>query len=520
MKGGVDHMRMSIHILLDRVRRYRHESHLPAPESLFLRRVALLPRDADGETLRAECLYVGFLSDAMRVRAPGFVCFCLRDREKDETETKEALAGLMIVEEAFGPDRLFTELQDLFVLVNDWHEDMQNAVIGKRTIQDLLDMSERIIGNFISVSDSALALIAYTKNIPTDDPVSLFLIENGYHSAETFTKFKKYRRFETWMESEGLIVNTDRSIAKHAVISRVFTFGSSYFTHVVMSCTHREATPGLLYLFSCLVEMLGHCVKREWEAEKAYNHAYNSLIADLMDGRITAAGVHERARIVGIHADDKYVVILPAEGKDRASFPERVTRDLSHAFRNIRSVFVNMRPMFFLHCNKPEAFFDETLTRLDAYFRKNNIRCGASDIFDALLELPDAYRQAECVLSREGVTIMRSTQGGLARFDAHYARCLFAGTERAVRLLETSRCGKLLLYLRRTDEERHSNNFEVLRSYLYNERRAAEAATALHMHRNNVVYRIDRIERMLGIDLEDWQTRKNLLIAFFAMDDG
>ncbi|MDR2354873.1 MAG: helix-turn-helix domain-containing protein [Clostridiales Family XIII bacterium] len=509
-------MRVSVHVMLDSIRRYRHESHLP--ETVSFRRVALLPRRAGEEALRADCLYVGFLSDALRIRRPGFICFCLRDRERDETETDAALAGLLIVEEAFTPEYLFNELQDLFARLNDWYEDMQNAVILKKTVQDIIDMSERIIGNFISVSDSALALIAYTKNIPTDDPISLFLIENGYHSEEAFRKFRKFRRFETWTESDGLIVNTDRNIAKYTVISKVFTFGELYFAHVVMSCTHREATPGLLYLFSCLAEILGHCVKREWDAEKAYNHEYNSLIADLMDGRITEAGVRERARIVGIQAEDKYIVMLPAEGPNKASFPERMTRDLARAFRNIRSVYFNTQPMFFLHRNGPASFFDETLAHLDEYFHENNIHCGASDIFDDLLELPDAYRQAECALS-EGAAA-RPNRGGLARFDAHYARCLLDKTKRAARLLETSRYGKMLLYLRRTDDERRSNNFEVLRTYLCNERRAAETAAALHMHRNNVVYRVDRIEKMLGIDLEDWQTRKNLLLSFIAMGEA
>jgi sugar diacid utilization regulator len=505
-----------MNIMLDSIGRYNYESHLSAPEDLSLRCVAPLPADADGETLREGCLYVGLLSDALRVGAEGFLCFCLRDRERDEAETDEATEGLVIVEESFAPERLFRELQDVFVLVNDWYTDMQNAVITKKTIQDIIDLSERVIGNFISVSDSALALIAYTKNIPTDDPISLFLIENGYHSEETVKKFKKYKRFGTWTESEGLIVNADYSIAKHVVISKVFTFGVSYFTHVVMSCTHRKLTPGLLDLFTYLAEMMEHCVKREWDEERGGNYVYNSLIADLMNGRITAENACERARIVGIHPADKYIVMLPVDGMGSASFPERMARDISRMFCNIRPVYFNIRPMFFLHCGDMDAVFDRMLARLDAYFRKNDVRCGVSDIFDDLLELPDACLQAEIALSESAAALR---QNGIAQFDACYAGSLFDKSERAARLLETSRCGKMLARLRRTDEEKHSNNFEVLRTYLYNERRAAETAVALHMHRNNVVYRIDRIEKLLGISLEDWQTRKNLLISLIAMGE-
>jgi sugar diacid utilization regulator len=318
------------------------------------------------------------------------------------------------------------------------------------------------------------------------------------------------------MTSDGLIVNTDHSIAKHNVVSKVFTFGESYFTHVVMSCTNREATPGLLDLFACLTEVLGYYVEREWDEKKNYNYIYNSLIAELMIGKVTAASVRERARIVGISAEDKYVVMLPAEDmNDASAFPERMARDISNMFCNVRPVYFNMRLMFFLHHSNAGAIIEERLTGLDGYFRECNIRCGISDVFDDLLELPDAYRQAEIALSESDL----GTPGrcGAARFDAYYAWCLFDRSDAAARLFETSRCGKMLAELRRVDSEKNSNNFEVLRIYLINERRAAETAAALHMHRNNVTYRIGRIEEMLGIDLEDWRTRKNLLVSLLAM---
>jgi DNA-binding PucR family transcriptional regulator len=57
----------------------------------------------------------------------------------------------------------------------------------------------------------------------------------------------------------------------------------------------------------------------------------------------------------------------------------------------------------------------------------------------------------------------------------------------------------------------------VLRTYLRHERRAAETATELHMHRNNVAYRVGRIEELLGIDLNDWRVRQNLMTSFLML---
>jgi DNA-binding PucR family transcriptional regulator len=237
-----------------------------------------------------------------------------------------------------------------------------------------------------------------------------------------------------------------------------------------------------------------------------------------MNGKVTASNVRERARIVGIRAEDKYVIMLPAEDANGvSSFPERMAREISRMFYNIQPAYFNMRLMFILHCVNADEILEDMLTRLDGYFRERGVRCGISDVFDDLPELPDAYRQAEIALSESGSAA--PGWNGAARFDAYFAWCLFDRSERAKRLFETSRYGKMLLGLRRADGEKRTNNFEVLRIYLINERRAAETAMALHMHRNNVVYRIGRIEELLGIDLNDWRTRKNLLLSFLVMGE-
>jgi hypothetical protein len=172
-------------------------------------------------------------------------------------------------------------------------------------------MSEPVIGNFISISDSALSLIAYTKNISTDDPTSLFLIENGYHSEETIKQFKKFRRFDIWMNSDGPIISEDGNISKYVIISKVFAFNETYFTHVVMTCNHREKTPGLLDLFNYLTNVLSYYIKRNWQEEKDFKHVYYSLVVDLMEGKVREReAVKERARIVGIRPDDEYVIML------------------------------------------------------------------------------------------------------------------------------------------------------------------------------------------------------------------
>jgi hypothetical protein len=59
-----------------------------------------------------------------------------------------------------------------------------------------------------------------------------------------------------------------------------------------------------------------------------------------------------------------------------------------------------------------------------------------------------------------------------------------------------------------------TNDIKILYYFLFFERKATPAAQALHMHRNNVLYRISSIERKYAIDLSRSETRLRLQTCF------
>jgi sugar diacid utilization regulator len=523
-------MDISLNIILDSINSYRQELYVDLPSDKAFSRVKLLPRDLS-QALSADSLYVCRLSEVLRMAGneSGIYYVCLRDRIRDDKETPDKLSGTIIINENLEIDQLFSEIQSIFITINNWYQEMQDAIITQKSIQDIITMSEPIIGNFITVSDTALSLIAYTKRITTDDPLQSALVENGYHTEEAIKLFKKLKRFDVWMSTEGLIINTEGSLTKYPCISKVFTFNETYFTHVVMICDHRPMTPGVIDLYNHLIHILTHFIKRNWEAAKNYDHVYTSLIVDLMQGKVgDRQTVNERARIVGIKPGDQYVVMLLTGGNNIDTlFPGLMALDIAKMFPRIRSVYYNCRLMLFLHHPDVLSYIKEQdiENQLNIYFEKSSVFCGISEVFDDLLELPVAYREAEYALSesdsnyQKGKVIWEGAPkwSNIIQFEKHYASCLLDKSEKNEELWMGSKYGKILLELLQTDIDKGTNNLEILYKYLVNERRASEASVDLHMHRNNVVYRINKIEEMLKINLNDTVTRLNLLTSFLML---
>ena len=72
--------------------------------------------------------------------------------------------------------------------------------------------------------------------------------------------------------------------------------------------------------------------------------------------------------------------------------------------------------------------------------------------------------------------------------------------------------------IREQDEQKHTQYANLLYTYLMSECKPTDTARALHMHRNNVIYHVERLSEQLGVDLEDPETRLRLLLSFKVMD--
>jgi sugar diacid utilization regulator len=519
-------MDVSLNIILDSISHYRYEAYVDLPSVTTFRRVSILLRDV--KDTKRDCLYVCRLSDALKAaeQKPGLFYICLRDRIHDEREKKEYLAGMIIINENLELDQIFSEIQDTFVLVNDWYQNMQDAIIRQKTMQDIITMSEPVIGNFITVTDTAFSLLAFTKNLQTDDPMQSALVQNGYHTEEFIKVFKKLKRFDVWMNADDLVINTEGNVCKYDIISKVFVFNETYFTHVVMICDHRRLSAGLIDLYRHLIDMLSFYIKRNSEEVKNFDHVYSSLVTDLMQHKISDKdAVQERAKFIGIRPHDQFIVMLLSGGSGSDSvFPGLVALDISKMFSRIRPIHFNYRLMLFLHHPDIASYIEEQdmYSKLNAYFAKYGIYCGVSDIFSDLPDISQAYHQAELALDKsdyfyqKGRVFWADTPywSNIALFETYYSSCLFDRSEEALKLWKGSKYGKMLLELYRSDKEKNTNNLEILYTFLMNERRTTETASTLHMHRNNVVYRISRIQEFLKVNLDDRLTRLNLSMTF------
>ena len=97
-------------------------------------------------------------------------------------------------------------------------------------------------------------------------------------------------------------------------------------------------------------------------------------------------------------------------------------------------------------------------------------------------------------------------------------------TERLLRELasspELAPFGELVRPLVEHDRERRSDLVRTLRAYFAAGTNASEAADRMFLHRNSMLYRLERIQKLTSLDLKDPGASLALQLGLLALKEG
>ena len=520
-------MDMSLTLILECLSDFNCDNHI-LPQKRIFKHIRLY----DQEFFRPDpdTAYVALLSVAMGVSAEfSDACFiCLRDRFKQDDETDSVVKNKIIVTENINLIHLYTKLKSYFDTISEWTAAMWEEAARGTSLQNFLNLSIPVIGNTINVSDSSMRLIASTDT-ETDDGITLRLRENGCHTAESKELFRKAGCYEQWNTRQSIYTQVFPELGPYLMVNKIFKFRDVYFMHVVMVCDHRPFTPGLIDLFQMLLDVLETYVDKQRNDIIKISNSNEQLITDLIENDPEKHdSIKSRLYTAGIPYIGNFRVIVasPAE-QSRAplsSLRSAIQTALPDAFMAVyhQRVIALSRTTYDLASDESSA----SVKKLNDLLENQSCQCGISSSFTSLSEFPEAYSQAAIAL-RFSTLYCRSDHLPDLRDDPDAPNVWFYETFSMLypvsERLKTSVTWQKSPYwltvkqLYMNDVEHDTNNVEILYYFLRHERHGSRVAQILHMHRNNVAYRIGRICETTGLDLDDADVRFNLMLALLML---
>jgi len=511
-------MKITLPMLFDLVRPALPDAEIPALRSVEIKGIRLA---APGEP-----------------QPPGYL-YLRKKREAIELLSGEESADL-VTSASFAS--VFNLFEDAYLRLRDWDMHLHQSIIEKESPQHLLDISEGIFQNPLCILDAGFKLVAYARDTRYADAIFLEMVEKGYMPAFALERFRTMGYLSGTSGVRRLDFRDDGKDT--AVLIGTIMVNGAFHSTVVLVFNHMPYSEGMRELFSALLESMT-LYFRKYRSE-SMRHATVSLLVDLMAGRCDRAAFLERNgvaklpeagafRLLALRTNAAQKMVHYLQTRLAEAVPEELV------FSEGDEIFVLLR--------RAGADADvgadvaaegegggEASTamgllppRLASFLEAYDLSCGVSDAFSDILELRRAGREAAAAIRiGERVSECRTLEALGIASRAYPARVFdfraafpYLPVEAAAAATDDDALGLLpraFAALLQNDRLCHSDDLKVLYSYLKNDCRKTLTSAELFMHRNNLRYRLERIEKQIRAPLSDPDLKASFRIAFRALE--
>ena len=156
----------------------------------------------------------------------------------------------------------------------------------------------------------------------------------------------------------------------------------------------------------------------------------------------------------------------------------------------------------------------DVISSLAIILREGLFKMGVSTEFRDFLLIPQGYTEAV-----EALRLGKKSQSMIwcYRFDDYLLEYMVSRISHQIspELLVSSRLEALLNY----DRKNNTELYHTLKTYLEHERNSLQTAKTLFIHRSSLTYRLERIQKITRINLDDPRERLLLQICFLLMQE-
>ena len=508
-------MNISYNIILDYLRPYLSRHCRTAAMSREFDCIQLLPEEVS--ELDMEHLYfcrLSRLAASPMADVQGLCLVCIEDTSPKNIQ--DIKCQMILVKGECSATKLFNTVQALFIRLNKWERDMYRAIADKVPVQNLLNLCADNFRKPVFVFDYALNTLASINNSPGTDMIVntisscgglpddyiRFIIDNNILSAA-----KEYKE-------PGLLRNTLKR--PFNVMIKSLRANTLSVDCVVMFFDRELPTPSDYDYMRYFVNMLDRFIQLNGKGNNRQIKNDQSFFTDCIEGRIVSkADMQRRAMLVGIPCLGRFS--LSCVRFDSFSYSSAIyLMDEMSAANPTAVIFVYKQEVILINNESKfpnsEADKETIAMRSDDYLKKHNAKVGISGICTDLFALRISYMQA-------AAAIELGTMLDPGKFRYRYRDYFFyhiiscAGKSIDFRYMYAQRLNSVIEY----DREHGSDNLKLLEVYLMNEFSVSKTAEIMHLHRNSVIYRLDKIKALMGESLEDPVFRANLLLSCLTL---
>ena len=369
---------------------------------------------------------------------------------------------------------------------------MFDALLSGKGLQGLVDAAAEVFGNPVAVADMGLAMVAVSAEL-ADDPEWVAQARkaetNDMRQAALAGDFRRVYSGDKTVVGE--YPGADQRYLAARIRRKDVLLG-----HALVLERNQPFTDDDLALLPDVCRTFGYELAGAADADQL-SERHGKLFDDLLSGALSdEAEVEARVQRARLRVPDQVCAVLAHPISDRGQISSRYLRtQLVRAFPGSMGVVRGDDVLVVVDAAEAD---DALAGRLAKGVNVEGLCVGVSFPFRGLHLLRRAADQARAAVR------LSDGRPGVVPYEWVVARHMM---ERASLTIDGSTfIHPAIGLLEEADERERSSHLADLEAYLSCGRNATATARALHVHKNTMYYRLQRIEQIAGVDLSDEQT--------------
>lgn len=461
-------------------------------------------------TLAGACLYVGFASQLPDHLDAGerASIVCIEDAPIPTGLLESSELNLYLLPTDIDQFDVLNKVADILIdeawIVASMRRILDELYAGSG-IQALADTASAIFGNPVFVNDTSFRLLAMPRGVTFEDDQLEEQKELGYVHPELVEA----------MRHDGIDFEMGARSSKPTLFPRPNTDETWLFSGIrlhdisvgfigIPDHNHPHAPRDLE-----LLERFTKIIAVEMEKDDFYRDSrgvkFGYLLSDLLSGKVQSRStIEQRARSVRWELREwtRIVTIVDPNGFIPAERAQHIAQRVQSIVRGARWTTFKRNIVFFVNRDDKAELRGPELADLSEFLEASGLAAGVSMPFADLAGSIKFYRQS-----------IRAVDSGMqARIPGpiyEYSQLMtyYAAQTLLKRNDADEFCPEPLARVLSYDQEHGTELCRTLEQYLLHVGDPVAAAKALHVHRNTLLYRINKVRELTGMDLSDGNER-------------
>ncbi|MCI8730086.1 MAG: hypothetical protein HFH57_02865 [Lachnospiraceae bacterium] len=411
---------------------------------------------------------------------------------------------------------IFDLIQEIFEIYKKWDWKLQEALNSQKPLDEILLASMEVFRNPMFIHDANFFILSCPKH-----PQRMLYWETDPRTGRkmvpmsTINDFKLDKEYLEGLGKKEPVIFSAYQRGYRILFVNLWCNGK-YEGRILVDEIQNPIRPGDLYVIEYLGKLIEMCIQSKELFWLSMDNEMEQFFLNFLSEKIQdEQQIINYLHLLRWNLNDRYLCLrIITEQKDFSLVSSTATLGQidaqifsGHTFLYDNSIVV------IVNLSYENTTPQKVLRELAIILREGLLKIGVSSEVNSFMLIPKAYHQARIALELGRISDSMYWYYYFEDYMLEYMiNC--ASKDVPIQLL----CMSSLQKLRKYDKENNTELYRTLLVFLRLERNFLQTSTKLFIHRSTLSYRLKRIQKITGVDLDNPSERLRLLISFYMLE--